>query len=253
MEMMTLRGIVLREYPVGENDKFIHVFTTEQGVIEISVRGGRKMLSRNAGGTQLFAYSDFSVKCDRGRYYLDSCEPVSLFYNISSDLEKLSLAQYIGEVVMYVTGNNKQKKDVMRLILNTFHFLSEGTRSCSLLKSIFEMRFMSEIGMMPDIVCCCVCMSYSAPVMYFDTLSTKLICSGCLNHSMDETYVKIPPSVVHALRHIVFMDFDKLFNFRLSDVNMKKLGRITEEYLLIHLGREFKTLDFYKSLGNYYE
>lgn len=40
MEMITLKGIVIREYPVGENDKFIHVLTKERGVIEISV--GRK-------------------------------------------------------------------------------------------------------------------------------------------------------------------------------------------------------------------
>ena len=31
---------------------------------------------------------------------------------------------------------------------------------------------------------------------------------------------------------------------------MKKLSILTEKYLLIHLGREFKTLEFYKSLGN---
>ena len=53
--MVTLRGIVLREFPVGENDKFIHIFTKEQGVIEVSVRGGQKMLSKNAGATQLYA------------------------------------------------------------------------------------------------------------------------------------------------------------------------------------------------------
>ncbi len=253
MEILTLRGIVLREYPVGENDKFIHVFTTEHGVIDISVRGGRKMLSKSAGASQLFAYSDFSVKHEKGKYYLDSCEPISLFYKIRNDLERLSLAQYISEVVGYVAGNNSQKKDVMRLLLNTFHFLAEGTRSCQQLKSIFEMRFMSEIGMMPDIVCCHMCMSYSAPVMYFDLLSTRLTCSRCLNHSMDETYLKVSESVVHALRHIVFTDFNRLFNFKLSDANMKKLGQITERYLLMHLGRNFKTLDFYKSLEKYDE
>ena len=249
MEMVTLRGIVLREFPVGENDKFIHIFTKEQGVIEVSVRGGQKMLSKNAGATQLYAYSDFSMRCDRGRYYLDSSEPVRLFYKIRENLEALSLAQYISEVLIYVTGQHEQKSDVMRLLLNTLHYLSEGTRSCGFLKVVFEMRFMTEIGMMPDIVCCASCMSYIADEMYFDLMSTKLYCRGCIVPTDDDTLVKIPASVVHALRHIVFADFDRLFNFKLSDINMKKLGRITERYLLIHLGREFKTLDFYRTLG----
>ncbi|WP_337484698.1 DNA repair protein RecO C-terminal domain-containing protein, partial [Porcipelethomonas sp.] len=153
-------------------------------------------------------------------------------------------------VVSYVAGQNEQKEDVMRLVLNTLHFLSNGERECSFLKSVFEMRFMTEIGMMPDIVCCPVCMTYTADYMCFDMLSTKLYCHGCFKGSYDDTQIRISASVVHALRHIVFADFNRLFNFRMSDENMKKLSILTEKYLLIHLGREFKTLEFYKSLGN---
>lgn len=250
MEIINLKGIVLREYPVGENDKFIHVFTKERGVIEISVRGGRKIISKSAGASQLFAYSDFSLRFDRGRYYLDSCEIIHLFYKIREDLNRLALADYISEVVSYAAGHNEQKEDVMRLLLNTFNFLSNGKRECNLLKSIFEMRFMAEIGMMPDIVCCNICMKYSAEYMCFDMLSTKLYCHSCFKGSYDDTLININASVVHALRHIVFTDFDRLFNFRLSEKSMKKLSVLTEKYLLIHLDRQFKTLEFYKNLSS---
>lgn len=249
MEIITLKGVVLREYPVGENDKFIHVFTAERGVIEISVRGGRKLNGKNTGGSQLFSYSLFSVRSDKGRYFLDSCEPIHLFYGIRKELERISLVSYMAEVIGYVAGQHEQKEEVMRLVLNILHFLSKGERKCGFLKCIFEMRFMTEIGMMPDIVCCPVCMSYISEHMCFDLLSTKLYCSDCFRGSYDDTQIRMGKSVVYALRHIVFADFNRLFNFRLSDKNMKVLQRLTESYLLIHLGREFKTLDFYKSLG----
>lgn len=250
MEIVTLKGIVLKEFPVGENDKFIHIFTKERGAIEISVRGGQKMLSKNAGAIQLFSYSRFSMRYDKGKYYLDSSEPIKFFYKIREDLDSLGLAQYISEIVIYATGQNEQKKDIMRLLLNTLYFLSEGTRSRALLKALFEMRFMTETGMMPDIVCCAKCMRYTADIMYFDLISAKLYCNDCASPLPKENKVLIPNSVVYAIRHIVFSDFDRLFNFRLSDKNMKKLGDLTEKYLLIHIGKEFKTLDFYKSLGN---
>ncbi len=250
MEIITLSGIVLREYPVGESDKFVHIFTKERGVIEFSVKGGRKITSRNSGGTQLFAYSKFSVRSDKGRYYLDSCEPIRLFYNIREDLDRLALADYISEVLMFAASQIEQRDDLMRLVLNTLHFLSGGERKCIFLKSIFEMRFMTEIGMMPDIVCCPVCMSYTAEQMCFDINTTKLYCDKCRHHNYDDTHIMINSAVVKALRHIVFADFDRLFNFRLSENSMKKLSEVTEKYLLYHLGREFKTLDFYKSLGN---
>lgn len=246
--MITLRGIVIREYPVGENDKFIHVLTKERGVIEVSVRGARKMISKNAGGSQLFAYSDFSVRYSKGSYYLDSCEIIHLFYKIRENIESLSLADYISEVVSFVAGHNKQKEDVIRLVLNTFHFLENGKRDLKLLKSIFELRLMSEIGMMPDIVCCSKCMEYICDDMCFDLLSTKLYCTKCYGGTFDGTQIRMKGSVVQAMRHIVFADFDRLFNFRLNDTNMNNLSRITERYLLTHLDRNFKTLDFYKNL-----
>lgn len=247
-QMITLRGLVIREYPVGENDKFIHILTREHGVIEVSVRGARKMISKNAGGSQLFAYSDFSMRYAKGRYYLDSCEIVRLFYKIREDLERLALADYISEVVTFVSGHNEQKEDTMRLILNIFHYLANGERECRLLKSVFELRFMTEIGLMPDIVCCSKCMAYTCDDMCFDVLSTKLYCTKCFKGSFDGNQMRMTGSVVHALRHIVFAEFDRLFNFRMSEKNMNNLSKITEKYLLTHLGRSFKTLDFYKGL-----
>jgi DNA repair protein RecO (recombination protein O) len=233
---------------VGENDKFIHILTRERGVIEVSVRGVRKMISKNAGGSQLFAYSHFSLRYSKGNYYLDSCEIIRLFYKIREDLDRLALADYISEVVSFVAGHNEQKEDVMRLILNTFHFLSEGKRECILLKAVFELRFMTEIGMMPDIVCCHKCMEYICDDMCIDLLSTKLYCTKCYKAKYDGSQIRMRGSVVHAMRHIVFADFNRLFNFRLGNANMKNLSNITEKYLLTHLGREFKTLEFYKGL-----
>ncbi len=206
------------------------------------------MISKNAGGSQLFAYSHFSLRYSKGSYYLDSCEIIHLFYKIREDLDRLALADYISEVVTYAAGHNEQKEDVIRLILNTFHFLENGERDYRLLKSIFELRFMSEIGMMPDIVCCCKCMTYTSDDMCFDMLTTKLYCTKCYKGSFDGTQARMNASVLQAMRHIVFTDFDRLFNFKLGSKSMNNLSKITEKYLLTHLGRNFKTLDFYKGL-----
>ncbi len=251
MEMLRFRGIVLREYPAGDSGKYIHVFTVEYGIIEISVRGGRKITSKSSGACQLFAYSEFSVRADKGRYYLDSSQIIHLFYEIRNDVEKLALADYIVEVIGFVTGHNKQSRDVMRLLLNSFHFIASGEREPDLIKCIFEMRLMTEIGMMPDVLCCPVCMATSAEYMCFDLLSAHLYCSGCFRGAYDDTQIRISEGTVMALRHIIFADFNRLFNFRLDKKCMKKLSELTERYLIIHLGRDFRTLKFYKSLGSF--
>ena len=59
--LITTDGIVLRERTVGDTGKFIDILTRDYGVIELSVRGVRKINSKSGSGTQLFAYSKFSL------------------------------------------------------------------------------------------------------------------------------------------------------------------------------------------------
>jgi len=85
--------------------------------------------------------------------------------------------------------------------------------------------------------------------MYFDAGRGNLYCENCFPSVRNSDAVCIGPSVLHAIRHIVLTDFDRLFKFKLTGESMKLLSAISEKYLLAHLGRSrFRTLDFYNSL-----
>ena len=53
--LTTVTGIVIRERSVGEQDKFIDLLTAEHGVLEVSVRGAKKITSRHGAASQLYA------------------------------------------------------------------------------------------------------------------------------------------------------------------------------------------------------
>ena len=57
--MMIIEGLVLKERPVGEQDKFVDILTKEKGIIELSVKGGRKINGKSGSSTQVFAYTRF--------------------------------------------------------------------------------------------------------------------------------------------------------------------------------------------------
>ncbi|MDO5560315.1 MAG: DNA repair protein RecO [Oscillospiraceae bacterium] len=249
MLLITVSGIVIRERSVGEQDKFIDIYTDKCGLIEVSVKGAKKITGAGVSATQLFAYSKFCLTKRRDRYYINSVEPVRIFYGLRNDLCKLSLASYFSEVIAYashdVQGGNAE---IMRLFLNCLHYLSDSARSERQLKSIFELRFMTECGMMPAVVGCSECGTYLRDRMYFVISEGTLYCSDCFEPGEHKTAVCITKSVLCAVRHIVFADFDRLFNFKVSDASMDVLGFITEQYIIEHLGRTFKTLDFYHDI-----
>lgn len=254
MQTRIIEGVVILEHPIGESDKYITVLTYDLGRVEIFAKGAHKITSKNHAATQSYVYSRFGVTVKNDKFYLNSSEIIRDFYNIRLDIKKLALAYYISDVMRYaVTSNNVTHESVItRIVLNCFHMLDTDKRSCEFVKSVFELRFMSEIGFMPTLIGCNECYKYDADVMFFMIDKTKVYCE---EHFCEKGYeegfynVKINPGVFSALQFICLSDIEKLFNFRVSPGCLAKLNEITEKYICTHLSRGFKSLDYYHSVS----
>lgn len=250
MQLTTVSGLVIRERQSGDNDKFLDILTETDGVVEVMAKGVKKFSCPFAAASQLYAYSKFCLSQRRGRYYIDSAESIKIFYSVREELDRFSLVSYFSEVISYCQlPDRENSRDILRLFLNILHYLTEGTREPDLLKSIFELRLMSETGHMPDVVGCSICKTYQTEKMFFVIGSGSLYCEDCYSSGGGHGAVCINAPVLHAIRHIVLTDFNRLFSFKLSGESMNQLSYISENYLLTHLGRtRFRTLDFYKSI-----
>ena len=248
--MTTFEGIVLKERSSGEKDKFIDILTKDRGVIEVSVKGAKKINGKNGSSAQLFAYSRFCTEIWRNMPCLNSAEPIHIFYGLRNSLGRISLASYFSEVLRFCVIPEEQNNDVLRLMLNCLHFLETGERSEAQLKAIFELRLMSEIGFMPDVVACRRCGVFEPEKLFFSVSDGGFFCKDCFNGNLSADYFRVPLSVLSAVRHIVLTDFDRLFNFRVSESTMAELAQFAEVYLTSHLERTFQTLDFYKNMTN---
>lgn len=249
--MIITEGIVIKERSVGEQDKFIDILTKEYGVVEAAVKGARKINGKSGSSTQLFAYSRFCLQLRKERYYLNSAEPICIFYNLRTGLKKLSLASYFAEVVNYSIERQSDNGEILRLMLNTLHYLENDLRPLDFLKSLFEIRLCTEIGIMPDIICCCECGAFESDKIIMKINDGNFCCHECCNQLADgsypEDYILSEKALLHAVRHIVLSDFNKLYNFRVSDNIQSQLSEYAEKYLITHLEHNFKTLDFYKT------
>ena len=247
--MITIEGIVLRERSVGEQDKFIDILTRDRGVLEASVKGAKKINGKSGSSSQLFAYSRFCLDQRRNMLYLNSSEPLHIFYGLRDSLSKISLASYFSEVLRFCVIPEAQNNDVLRLTLNCMHYLENRKRSEAFLKAVFELRLMSEIGFMPDIVACRECGMFEPEELFFSISDGGFFCSECFGEGHGDNYIRVRLPVLQAVRHIVLSDFEKLFGFRVSDGTMSALAQLAEEYLQAHLEKSFPTLDFYRSVA----
>ncbi len=246
--MKTINGIVIKQRSFGESDKFADILTNE-GIIEIPVKGVKKITSKNSSSVQLFAYSRFCIDERNGRKFLNSAEPIHIFYGLRDNLKKLSLASYFADILKYCITSEMQNNNVLRLFLNTLYFLEKDSEKCDFLKSVFELRLLSEIGLMPDVLACRKCGAFEPDEIYFSITESNFCCKDChANSPENETGITAPLSLLKAVRHIVLSDLNRIFSFRISDEIQHKLSYLSEQYIISHLERNFSTLTFYKSV-----
>lgn len=101
-------------------------------------------------------------------------------------------------------------------------------------------------GFMPNLIACeRICGEYETDTMYFDIEHGLLYCENCIS---SEALFSLEIGIVRGLRHIAFSDFEKIYSFKMEESALSDLSFITEKYLLSHLRKNFKTLEFYKDI-----
>ena len=81
--------------------------------------------------------------------------------------------------------------------------------------------------------------------MYFNTEQAIITCSECPH---ENNTIPIDRTMLSAMRHIVYSDFNKLYSFEIPNDRANLLSDLTSAYLVAQTDYRFKTLDFYNSI-----
>ncbi len=245
-DRFTVDALVIREQQIGESDKLITMLSRNNGVIKAYASGARSIKSKKGAATSLLSYSTVTLQQKGDTYRITEAAPLKVFFSAGDDIEALSLAQYFCELCIYHAPNSENCEQVLRLALNSLHYLSQKSRNIFILKAIFELRLMALTGYLPNLVACDGCAKYEDDIMYFDTNEGLLYCKSCREYNSNCAVINM--TLLTALRHIVYSDLKKLFLFSIPDEAASALSQITERYLLNKTEQQLKTLAFFNSL-----
>lgn len=241
----TTEGLVIREMSVGESDRLVTLFTRDYGIIKAFAPGVKSVKSKRASATSLLTYSSFSIQRRKDVYRIYEASPITAFFTSGSDIVLLTLCQYFCELAGEFGENGNPDEELLRLILNSLHFLVKEKRQPELIKAITELRIASISGYMPNLVACRGCGEFEDDVMYFSLRDGSLRCKNCPG-STDE--VPIDKTLLSAMRHISFSEFAKLYSFKIPEESARRLSKITSDYLTLQTEHRFSTLDFYNQI-----
>ena len=244
--LQTLNGLVLRQIRLpNEGSKKLSLLT-DSGIVEAFVNGTNKKNSPLQSAVQPLSYSQFVIFENRGSRNINSAAPIEFFFELTTDIERLALAQYLCEIALALLSELEQSTEPLRLMLNSLYMLAKNKRPPAQIKSIVELRMMSIAGFMPDLVMCRECGQYENDNMCFLPEEGRICCYDCLKGRQD--YCKLNPSSLTAMRHIALSPLEKVFSFKMNESSLKMLNAATERYILQKTRKNFTALEFYKEL-----
>ncbi len=251
------RGLILAEAPWGEHDKLLTVLTAEVGKLGVLLKGGSSLKNKEAGACLPFSYTEF-VTADRGgRPWVREATCIEGYINLRTELEDTALAMYFCDVANEVCTQGTDESEMLQLTLNTLYALDRRVKPRGIIKAAFELRTAVVCGFTPDLVKCADCGASESEAMYLDVMDGVIHCTECRKkHNLSAPreghtalLYTLDRQTLDAMRFVSYCEARKLLSFILTEDLHGVFGRYCEGYLLNHIDRGFKSLEFYNLLS----
>ncbi len=243
--------------PVGDYDKRLVILTKESGKVTAFAKGARKPNSALLACSQPFAFGEFTLFGGRSSYNIVAAEITNYFGELRDDFEGLCYGFYFSEFVDYLTKENNDEKDILKLLYQSLRVLAKKTIDPQLIRAVFELKIMALNGETPQVFGCVKCQKNSPGQVsmeeqqltgryYFSAECGGILCDSCRGY--DKNAININTSTLYTMQYIISKEIEKLYTFKVTEDVLRELQRCVKRYLDRYIDREFKSLEMLKTL-----
>ncbi len=247
------RGLIIKQTDSGEKGKILTILTENRGVVYAKATGGKNVGASYFRCVQLFTYCEFHFHSGYNPRVLTILDALYIrsFFELSKDVESFSLASYCAELCKISLVGGEEDKEVLKLLLNTFHTLEKEKYPLDHIKAVYETRLCVLLGFAPyleECDCCGLSLPNEELATFFDIEQGCVRCEACVAKTESKgAVVQMPAAVYRSMLHTVICEKDALFKFRTDEETLCVFSAISEKNVLCRLEYEPKSLPLYKS------
>ena len=261
-ESITVTGMILSAQPMGEYDRRIVLLTKEKGKISAFAKGVRRPTAMLAGCSQPFVFGRFTLYEGRNSYTLQAVEAENYFAELRNDLEAVYYGVYFCEFAEAVTREGLTAKEELKVLYRSLGALLKKSIGAELVRTVFELKMLSVGGISPQVYECVKCRKKD-DLHWFSARSGGCICKVCADKLwetetreteqtaglvMGERYLPVAGSTLYTMQYILATPIESLYTFTVSEDVLRQLKKILKEFLDLHIGRKFKSLEMLELL-----
>jgi DNA repair protein RecO (recombination protein O) len=180
MPLDQTEAIVLRSFPVGDQDKVVIFLSREKGLIRGVAKGARKFGNRFGASLEpmtlvrVFYYE----KERKDLVTVSQCDILESFFEVFKDFRTSCTLAYFAELIEEFFPSRAREDVIFRLLLSTLQAVrAKGELDC--LRRYFEAWFLRINGLLPEFGRCKKCRKRLADGGYLSPRMDGVYCAGC--------------------------------------------------------------------------
>lgn len=242
MTIESFEGIILSETNYSESSKILNVLTDKYGFIGVMSKGCRNIKSKLRGVSRRLVYGKFNVYYkENGLSTLISVDVINSYAKILMDLERVSYASYIIDLVMQVVKQNDDSL-IFPLLRDTLNKIDEGF-SPIVLTNILELKLLDFLGVKPCIDACGKCGSNR------DIVTLNASCFGYVCRECYRNEGLVSDKTIKMIRLYYYVDIKNISKLNVSNLVTKEINQFLDEYYEKYTGLYLKSKDFIKKIN----
>lgn len=225
MKIVSVDGICLSETNYSESSKILNVYTKEYGMIGILSKSCRNIRSKLRGVSRKLIYGTYHIYYkENGLSTLIGVDIKNGYLKTTMDLERVAYASYLIDLTYQVV---KQEPDecVLDLLVATLGKMEEGMDVVTL-TSIYEVKMLAHLGVLPSLDGCAVC-GNTTNVVTISSDKGGLICGSCFQSGVDRI---VSSTTIKLLRMYYYVDISKITKIEVNEESEKEIDTFLEEY-----------------------
>ncbi|KUO71086.1 MAG: hypothetical protein APF77_15955 [Clostridia bacterium BRH_c25] len=247
MSISKTEGIVLKHTNLGEADRILTILTRYNGKIKAIAKGCRKPKSSLLSSSEVFVFSEFVLYKGTNFHHISQATTRETFYNIRKDLLRLSYATYFAELAEAVSDEDIPSERLFLLLAKALYYLSTGEVPMGLIHLGYQLKLMDISGYRPSLDKCAACRDVKEDYTRFNVELGGVICRECSsdeNLKKNGDIFKISHGTTDIFKFLLNTEISRLNTRKIDNTIFNEIDKITRAFILRHLDKRFRSLDF---------
>lgn len=213
MQEDKVSAIVLGSRDHKEKDKLVELFTLEQGLKTVVLKGVKNANAKFKFAKEPFCFGEFVLSGQNQIQVVTSANLIESFFDLTKNYDRFLAGCKILEIIPVVLEKYQTNSEFFLLCLKTLRELAYSGTNEKLIKCAYLTKAFAQIGYKINVVKCASCGSVFMGQINLNADTCEMVCQNCRSFFS----VQVSASCHNAIKILSKCDYDTLNTITIQD------------------------------------